>query len=189
MKSIHKIIFAVIILFTLTLLTGCSKKNITVVNNPELEQSLYGTWSFKTVSQNEIMSDPNTESEKYLGHISVVNTNLISFSQNQNFQMQNSATLDSINLYNDAFISEEEIKQQIEKSVIIQGKFCVDKDYIELKTETVTINNQFTYTAEEYSKIDSSFGSAIQTQKWSLSNNTLSFKDSKGNIIASYSKE
>ena len=77
MKSIQKLRLAVIIIFIFTFLTGCSKKNITVTNDPELEQSLYGTWIFTTISQNEIMSDPNTESEKYLGNISVVNTNLI----------------------------------------------------------------------------------------------------------------
>ena len=182
-KSLPLIITAILILFS-----GCAKKNITVINEPELERSLYGSWSIKNKLQQEIWSEPNTENEKYLGTIVVLNTNIITFSQNQEFAMQNISTLDSMNLYDDAYISEEDIKLQIESNVTVKGKFSVNKNYLELTSETVLIDNN-SYTAEDYAQINSDFGSLVQTQKWALEDNSLILLDLNGNEIAAFTKE
>ena len=188
MKNI-KIGTLLIIPALLVLFAGCSKKTITVTNDPELEKSLYGTWALSASSEIEIWSEPNTDNEKYLGKATVLSTNSMSFSNNQNFEMANSTTVQALNLYDDAFISEEDIKLQVEKSVIISGRFSVDKDYLELKSESVLVNGKVSYTAEEYSQIDSSFGSIVQTQKWNISGNSLNVSDLAGTSAVSFTRQ
>ena len=188
MKSIKKIVTAVISTALVLLVCGCSK-TITVTNDPQLEQSLYGTWNIAVESQIEVWSDPDTEFAKYLGTATVLTTNQMIFSPDQNFQIINSATLSSVKIHDDAFVSEEDLKLQMEKAISIQGKFSVDKDYLELKSETVKVNNTTSYTAEEYTKIDSSFGSADQIQKWALSGNNLTISDLSAKSTVVFTKQ
>ena len=191
MKSIKtkslSVFFATLIL--LALLAGCSKKTITVTNDPELEKSLYGTWLVASRGESEFWSGPNTEMEQYLGKATIRTENSIRFSKNQSFEMSNNTTVESMTLHEDSYISEEELRSKIEKSVIIKGSFSVDKDYLELRSESVLVNGKVSYTAEEYSKIDSSFGSIIQTQKWKLSGNSLTVSDLSGKSTVTFAKQ
>ena len=173
----------------LVLLAGCSKKTITVTNDPELERSLYGDWTYTARAENEFWTGPNTENEQYLGKATILVENSMSFSENQRFEMSNTTTVESLTLYDDSFISEEDIKEKIEKSVSIKGGFSVDKDYLELRSESVLVNGKVSYTAEEYSKIDSSFGSIVQIQKWKLSDNSLTVSDLTGASAVSFARQ
>ena len=186
MKSAYRTAL-VIILAVIISLTGCAKK-ITVTNDTELAQSVYGTWTFKASSQVEFWSEPNTENETYLGKASILNTNSISFSENQSFTMQTTSSVESLDLRDDSLMSKEEITQQVEKTMSISGQFSIDKNYLELNSENVLVNN-IPYTAEEYSQIDSTFGATRQIQKWSLSNNSLTLSDLKGSSIVTFTKQ
>ena len=104
MKSAYRTAL-VIILAVIISLTGCAKK-ITVTNDTELAQSVYGTWTFKASSQVEFWSEPNTENETYLGKASILNTNSISFSENQSFTMQTTSSVESLDLRDDSLMSE-----------------------------------------------------------------------------------
>ena len=191
MKSIKtkliSVFFASLIL--LAFLAGCSKKTVTVINDPELEQSLYGTWLYATRGDSEFWTGPNTSTEQYLGKATILTENSMSFSENQHFEMSNNTTVESMTLHEDIYITEEELKSKIEKSVSITGSFSVDKDYLELRSESVLVNGKISYTAEEYSKIDSSFGSIVQTQKWKLSGNSLTVSDLSGGTAVSFARQ
>ena len=77
----------------------------------------------------------------------------------------------------------------LEKSVSIKGSFSVDKDYIEFRRESVLVNGSESYTPEEYSKIDNTFGSIAQIEKWKLSGNTLTVSDSSSKSDISYERQ
>lgn len=188
MKQLHKKLPALIIPAILLFFFACSKKTVTVTNEVEFEHSLYGSWIYKNQAHSELWTGPNTSAEKYLGNLDVLNTNIITFSPNQEFTMQYISTIESLNVSDEASMTEEELRLKIEKNETVIGKFSVNKDYLELTSETVIVDNN-TYSAEDYAKINSNFGSLVQTQKWALENNSLILFDLDGNKIAAFTKE
>ena len=123
MKSIKtkliSVFFASLIL--LAFLAGCSKKTVTVINDPELEQSLYGTWLYATRGDSEFWTGPNTSTEQYLGKATIRTENSISFLKNQSFEMSNNTILESLTIPDDSSLEEEVLRPMIEKSVSIKG--------------------------------------------------------------------
>ena len=104
------------------------------------------------------------------------------------YSIKTTSSVESLDLRDDSLMSEEEITQQVEKTMSISGQFSIDKNYLELNSENVLVNN-IPYTAEEYSQIDSTFGATRQIQKWSLSNNSLTLSDLKGSSIVTFTKQ
>ena len=191
MKSLKTKSLSVIsaLLIFLALLAGCSKKAGTIINDPEIEQSLYGTWSVSSSGESKFWTGPNIETEKFLGKATIRTENSISFLKNQSFEMSNNTILESLTIPDDSSLEEEVLRPMIEKSVSIKGSFSVDKDYLELRMESVLVNGIDSYTAEEYSKIDNNFGSAVQIQKWKLSGNKLTVYGSSGKPDIEYEKQ
>ena len=191
MKSLKTKSLSVIsaLLIFLALLPGCSKKAGTIINDPEIEQSLYGTWAVSSSGESQFWTGPNIETEKFLGKATIRTENSISFSKNQSFVMSNNTILESLTIPDDSSLEEEILRPMIEKSVSIKGSFSVDKDYLELRRESVLVNGSESYTAEEYSKIDNNFGSVVQVEKWKLSGNTLTVSDSSSKSDISYERQ
>ena len=175
-------------LILLSLLAGCSKK-VTVTNDPELEKSLYGTWSISTLRNSEFWSGQDTDDEKFLGKATIRTENSMSFSENQRFEMKNVTTLETLTIHEDSYLTEDLVRSNIDKTVVISGSFSVDKEHLELRSDTVLVNDTDSYTAEEYSKIDNNFGSAVQIQKWKLSGNKLTVYGSSGKPDIEYEKQ
>ena len=188
MKSLKtKILSASLIL--LALLVGCSKKAVTIINDPEIEQSLYGTWAVSSSGESQFWTGPNIKTEKFLGKATIRTENTISFSKNHSFEMSNNSIVESLTIPEDSSLEEEVLRPMLEKSVSIKGSFSVDKDYLELRRESVLVNGSESYTAEEYSKIDNNFGSVVQVEKWKLSGNTLTVSDSSSESDISYERQ
>ena len=191
MKLLKKKFLSVISvsLILLALLVGCTKKTGTVINDPELEQLLYGTWAVSSSGNSKFWTGPNIETEKYLGEATIRTENSISFSKNQKFEMSNNTIVESLTIPADSTLQEEVLRPMLEKSVSIKGSFSVDKDYIEFRRESVLVNGSESYTPEEYSKIDNTFGYIAQIEKWKLSGNTLTVSDSSGKPDISYERQ
>lgn len=191
MKSLKtKSLFAISAsLILLALLAGCTKKIGTVINDPEIEQSLYGNWSVSSSGESKFWTGPNIETEQYLGKATIRTENSIRFSKNQSFEMSNNSIVESMSIPDDSSLEEDVLRPMLEKSVSIKGSFSVDKDYLELRRESVLVNGTESYTAEEYSKIDNNFGPVVQIQKWKLSGNTITVYGSSGEPDVDYERQ
>ena len=186
-KAAVAALFTALILICLN--TGCSKNKIPqVTNNKDLEKLFYGTWTVTAKAEVELYTNPNTDDQKYYGKATILSSNVLEFSENQVYSMKISSSLDTIKLTDNAVTTEEELRKQIENSILIRGTFSADNDYLELLSETVEVNGTQTYTAKEYAQMDSNYGSEKQIVKWNLLADTLEFSDLNGNAIVTYNK-
>ena len=189
----HKIIKAVWSFFTALILaclcTGCAKNKIPqVTNNKGLEQLFYGTWTVGAESTVELYANAGTDDEKYAGKAVILSSNILQFSENQVYSMEIASSIQSLTLTENSLYTEEEVTKQLENSIVINGKFSVDDDYLELLSETVVLNNTTTYSAAEYAQMDSTYGSEKQVVKWNLLGDSLDFADLAGNVIVTYNR-
>lgn len=169
--------------------TSCTKNKITqVTNNKELEQMFYGEWALNTRATVELYTDPDTENQKYYGKADILSSNVMSFSENQVYSMKVSSTVEELRLTDNALGFEDELTAQLENTILIQGTFSVDTDYLELTGQTVVVNNSATYSAKEYAQIDSRYGAEKQIVKWNLIDDTLEISDLNANTIVTYNK-
>ncbi|MCR4953257.1 MAG: hypothetical protein K6A43_04200 [Treponema sp.] len=175
--------------FSTIFFTSCnSKKEIEVVHNPELESNFYGNWEIKFLNESELYSNPGTLDELYQGTVTFSSLTTISFFEPQRYTMTLTSNLESENLIEESIFTKEDLENQINQTITIEGTFLCDQKYLELKNEKITASDGQTYSAKDYSEIDPRVGGEKQVVTWTIQNNALELVDTKSKSTIKYNK-
>ena len=180
------------VLFSLSFLfifVGCNKKKVNIENDSQIVSEILGAWEIKYMSQIELSSDPGTEYELYQGEVEVISSTMITFFEDNKYKMEIQSEINKLTLLEDAPFSEDDVKQQIENTLCINGTFLIDQNYLELNGENVTTLDGSVFTIKEYSKIDSNIGNDKQITKWTIEGNELILMDLSGKNQIAYIKQ
>ncbi len=180
------------VLFSLSFLfifVGCNKKTVNIENDSQVVSEILGAWEIKYMSQIELSSDPGTEYELYQGEVEVISSTMITFFEDNKYKMEIQSEINKLTLLEDAPFSEDDVIQQIENTLCINGTFLIDQNYLELNGENVTTLDGSVFTIKEYSKIDPNIGNDKQITKWSIEGNELILMDLSGKNQIAYIKQ
>lgn len=181
----RKIFTALLMAF---MLTGCNSKEIVVNHDSHIEDKFYGNWEVKFLNESELFSNPGTVEELYQGTVKFSSLTTISFFEPQRYKMTLTTNLESENLIEESIFTKEDLENQINRTITIEGSFLCDQNYLELVNEKITAPDGRTYSAKEYSAIDPGIGGEKQITKWTIQNNSLELVDTKSNASINYNK-
>lgn len=174
--------------------SGCTAKIGTIKNDPESAKPILGTWNIITESEISIYSDPNDQ-DTYEAEIVLrknLSLELLSSEQNQPgpYVMSTISKIkDYEPLIEETVIPLEDLKQNLNSSIIITGTYSANEKYLQLNAESITFADKV-YSFEDFSKDIGYIGEKVTTVQWNQSENSLTLTDcSNKNSKITYTKK